>query len=120
MPYITREICAGDFMNLSEGNHTPCLMDLQQQCEEKDCSSANPWPAIVPVLDGDALSGGQGNPVQTAPIVGFARVGITGVFRPEEPGGPGISFQRMCGGYVEATGGGRSCGLTAQYPVLIE
>ena len=128
-PYDTILLCAGDIIPMMNGVVSSCVNALETQCDNwvnpdtgvRGCSSTNPWPVFVPVVLDQDLTGPNHNPNNATPnpVVGFTKVGITDVFR-ANTGNPGFTFIHMCGDTVPSAGGGRSCGLNATSPVLVE
>ena len=111
---ITRPICVGDKLNCSNGTVTSCENEIAKKCD--DCGPGNTWNVIVPVVENDELTerNGNGNCNQQVTVLGFAYIGLTKVEHKT------YHFRRVCGLDVDATGGGKSCGIYAKTPVLIE
>ena len=113
----SKMICAGDNIALNNGQVTSCLSDMENKCTSLACSPGNPWIVDIPVVSSKVLQ--SGNPNQSAPIAGFARIGITEV---NDHGSPKyIKFNVMCNQVSPDTAaGGTTCGLLAQKPILIK
>lgn len=118
-PEENKFICAGSKIELNNGTIASCLADVAQQCTARNCSPANPWVVNLPVIDCEQLSATGSNPVQSALVSGFARVGINSVSN--QGSSKSIGMVLLCGVQSNvAVGGGKNCGTYALGPILVE
>jgi len=144
---VSDSFCIQSIVNL-QGDGNPviasCIAKLFEKCETEECAVENPWWVNVPIVscasvpeEGELL--GQ--------VIGFTRIGITGVVaHPGACGGGGQSCKTGGGEFCEepyltgsignmrracfvkscdnllltgTAGGGVSCGLTPGMPALV-
>ena len=115
-----RTICAGEEIELNNGQMTSCLQEMNRYCDEIDCDNV-PWVVTVPVVTSAAIAtvNNGNNPVQQAPIAGFARIWIGEII--DNGSLKSISYTRLCNQTLpDSVSGGINCGLIAQAPVLVQ